>query len=161
MKKTITLTTEQAKELYNKDNSFRGTILSEFTDSELGIKKELKGWSELGDSLKGYFIGVKSHIEEANCLINPFHRNVFETKKQAESALAMAQLSQLMADLGDECDVDWMDDDEMKFAIGRTKDRLNRNYFFESFRFLAFKTESVRDAFLEKHEELIKQYFMI
>ena len=163
MKKTITLTVQQAKELYEKDNFFRGTILSEFTDSELGIKKELKSWEEIGRT-DGYCIdqrtgGVIGFIAAST---NYKHnKTVFATKKQAQSALAMAQLSQLMADLGDECDVDWMDDDEMKFTIGRTKDRLNRNYSFESFRFLAFKTESVRDAFLEKHEELIKQYFMI
>ena len=59
MKKTITLTVQQAKELYEKDNSFRGTILSEFTDGELGIKKELKGWSELG-VVNGYSIDPKT-----------------------------------------------------------------------------------------------------
>ena len=160
MKKTITLTVQQAKELYEKDNSFRTTILSEFTDSELGIKKELKGWSELGDSLKGYFIGENSHIKEVNCLINLFHRNVFATKKQAQSALAMAQLSQLMADLGDECDVDWGDGNE-KHTIVREYDCLVCSFEHECYQFLTFKTESVRDAFLEKHEELIKQYFMI
>ena len=161
MKKTITLTVQQAKELYEKDNSFRGTILSEFTDSELGIKKELKSWNELGNSLKGFYIGEKSHIEEANCLINPFHRNVFATKKQAESALAMAQLSQLMADLGDECDVDWGLHSGLKYVIYRWNNEIETVTVSSTHYFLSFKTKKVRDAFLEKHEELIKQYFMI
>ena len=161
MRKTITLTVQQAKELYEKDNSFRTTILSEFTDGELGIKKELRGWSELGNSLKGFYIGENSHIKEANCLINLFHRNVFATKKQAESALAMAQLSQLMADLGDECDVDWSDNSYNKYCITRIGNHIHATNYYTIYEFLAFKTESVRDAFLEKHEELIKQYFMI
>ena len=160
MKKTITLTVQQAKELYEKDNSFRTTILSEFTDSELGIKKELKSWEELG-----IFDGF--YIDSVCCIVKTLEnsptydmRDIFATKKQAQSALAMAQLSQLMADLGDECDVDW-GDWCVKHTIVREYDCLVCSFEHGCYQFLAFKTESVRDAFLEKHEELIKQYFMI
>ena len=161
MKKTITLTVQQAKELYEKDNSFRGTILSEFTDSELGIKKELKNYLDL--KISGFYIGSNTSGVKSIDNLSPSYdaHNVFATKKQAESALAMAQLSQLMADLGDECDVDWGDDNQGKYVITREGMRVNTYRLYSSFSFLAFKTESVRDAFLEKHEELIKQYFMI
>ena len=160
MKRTITLTVEQAKELYEQDNSFRTTILSEFTDVELGIKKELKRWEELG-VFDGFYIDSACCIEET--LENsPTYdmRDIFATEKQAMSALAMAQLSQLMADLGDECDVDWSSN-STKYILNRSNKTIDSNYTYHEYYFLAFKTESVRDAFLEKHEELIKQYFMI
>ena len=160
MKRTITLTVQQAKELYEIDNSFRDTLLSEFSDVELGIKKELKSWVEL-NYIDGCFIGSDSSIiHERRLLTVVYNRNTFATKKQALSALAMAQLSQLMADLGDECEVDWSSN-STKYILNRSNKTIDSNYTYHEYHFLAFKTESVRDAFLEKHEELINQYFMI
>ena len=162
MKRTITLTVQQAKELYEKDNSFRDTLLSEFTDVELGIEKELRSWDGL-HRIGGYYIDDDSDVIE----LNLFHetaidnKNIFKTEKQALSSLAMAQLSQLMADLGDECDVDWGDESERKWTISRYNNALEVEQAWGIFNFLAFKTKATRDAFLEKHEELIKQYFMI
>lgn len=162
MKKTITLTTEQAKELYEKDHSFRGTILSEFTDVELGIKKELKNWRELG-FIDGAYIASDATITIAGTNPTDTHgKNIFATEKQALSALAMAQLSQLMADLGDECDVDWGGcGHSNKHAIYRIEERVVGGLCQTLYQFLTFKTESVRDAFLVKHRGLIEQYFMI
>ena len=163
MKKTITLTVQQAKELYENDNSFRGTILSEFTDVELGIKKELKGWSELG-VVNGYSIDPRTGNTIGNLRASTnFKHNefIFSNEKQAESARAMAKLSQLMADLGDECEVDWGVDSVQKYSLKRVGDNVLKNTVYREFHFISFKTGSVRDAFLEKHEELIKQYFMI
>ena len=160
MKRTITLTVQQAKELYEQDNSFRETLLSEFSDVELGIKKELKKWRELG-FIDGVYIASDATITIAETNPTDTHgKNIFATKKQAESALAMAQLSQLMADLGDECEVDW-GSNSTKYILNRSNKTIDSNYTYHEYHFLAFKTESVRDAFLEKHEELIKQYFMI
>ena len=158
--KTITLTVQQAKELYEKDNSFRGTILSEFTDGELGIKKELKSYSDL--KISGFYIGSNTGAVESIDNLRPSYdaHNVFATKKQALSSLAMAQLSQLMADLGGECEVDWGINSK-KYILNRSNKSTDSNYTYHEYHFLAFKTESIRDAFLEKHEELIKQYFMI
>ena len=162
MKRTITLTVQQAKELYEKDNSFRDTLLSEFTDVELGIEKELRSWDGL-HRIGGYYIDDDSDVIE----LNLFHetaidnKNIFKTEKQALSSLAMAQLSQLMADLGDECDVDWENPSQLKHTIVASFNIIERGRTVHLNRFLAFKAEEVRNAFLEKHEELIKQYFMI
>lgn len=83
------------------------------------------------------------------------------TTEQAKSALAMAQLSQLMKDLGYECDVDWDNECTIKFCIHREYDRIFAEDTRNSFEFLAFKTKKLRDKFMEKHEHLIKEYFMI
>lgn len=163
MKRTITLTVEQAKDLYEQDNSFRETLLSEFSDVELGIEKELKSWSELGN-IWGYGVDQRTGgVIECIAASTHYKHNefIFKTEKQALSSLAMAQLSQLMADLGDECDVDWGNSGEVKWTISRYCNTLEGKRAWETFNFLAFNTREIRDAFLEKHEELIKQYFMM
>ncbi len=86
--------------------------------------------------------------------------NIFKTEKQARSSLAMAQLSQLMAYLGDECDVDW-NDASLKCTIYKFQNSIRADINRHMYQFLAFKTAKVRDAFLEKHKELIKDYLMI
>lgn len=159
-KKTIQLTTEQAQELYIQNPYFRSTILSEFTDEELGIEKVIKDWVEL-DFIDGWYVSDGSRIvalkKVSTCA---GHKNIFATEKQAKSALAMAQLSQLMKDLGDECDVS-RTTNKYHYVIYREADRLNASASYSTFWFLAFKTASVRDKFMEKHEQLIKEYFML
>lgn len=170
LRKAILMTAEQAKSLYEQNKSFRNTLLSEFTDEELGIKLNLKYWHELGKSkpgrshkvIEGWWISSDSVLTEfGNASLEDANRNIFVTQKQALSTLAMAQLSQLMADLGDECDVDWGGDIVLKYTIVRFGDVLLKDKSVREFQFLAFKTESVRDAFFIKHKGLIRQYFMI
>ena len=159
--RTIKLSVQQAKSLHEKDNSFRDTLLSEFTDVELGIIPKLKSWGEL-KYVKGFILNSYADSatpEELHATLSK-SRGIYATEKQALSALAMAQLSQLMADLGDECDVDWTNT-STKFTISRYGGRFSLNYTAAHYEFLAFKTEEVREAFLEKHAELINQYFMI
>ena len=169
-RKAILMTAEQAKSLYEQNKSFRNTLLSEFTDEELGIGLILKDWHELGKSkpgrsnkvIEGWWISSDSVLTEfGNASLEDVNRNIFATQKQAISTLAMAQLSQLMADLGDECDVDWGGDIALKYTIVRFGGVLLKGKSVKEFQFLTFKTESVRDAFFKKHEELIKQYYML
>ena len=47
--------------------------------------------------IEGYFFNLASTIEAYGGLNNPYNYNVFATEKQAKSALAMARISQIMA----------------------------------------------------------------
>lgn len=162
VRKAVLMTAEQAKSLYKKDNSFRDTLLSEFTDEELGIKPKMKSWEDLRHITGYWMTGYGSMVrEDINLPCIQEHKGVYATEKQLKSAYAMAQLSQLMKDLGSECDVDWGGDIVLKYAIVRFGDVLLKDKSVREFQFLAFKTESVRDAFFKKHEELIKQYYML
>lgn len=87
-------------------------------------------------------------------------RNTFKTHKQAESSLAYAQLTQLMAHTGD-CDVDWSDTKQMKYTIIRLSGIIIKDTARDSYEKLTFKTATIRDEFLEKHIELIKTYYEI
>ena len=157
--KTIKLSTEQAKELYNTNKEFRNTILQKFTDYELGIGPILKNWEDLDFENKVY----PNYYGD----INVIHANskpvqlAVPTKKHAKSMIAFAKLSMLMHDLGDECNFDWDYNKEPKYVFYVAENKIYKTFFNESYHFLAFKTESVRDSFLEKHERLIKDYFMI
>lgn len=162
MKKNIELTVEQAKYLYSTHPEYRKTLLSVFSDEELGITPILRDWEEvIGSLTDSYYPTCSGNIEEDKTgIILNSHTNV-PTIKHAKSMLAFAKLSILMNDLGDECDVDWIDYGKCKYTIVRRNNRIIKGETRSSYQFLAFKTESIRDAFLEKHEQLIKDYYMI
>lgn len=159
MERNLKLTIEQAQKLYKEQPSMRELLLTSFTKEELeGVV--LRYWVEIGEK-SGFYIGSDSMIYSHLGGKNIAEFNVFATKAQAKSALAMAQLSQLMKDLGDECDVDWGSKGERKFIIIRYNHDIIADVCTGYYCFLAFKTEKVRDAFLKKHEQLIKNYLMI
>jgi hypothetical protein len=97
-------------------------------------------------------------VSENKTDCNLCFKNIFATEKQAKSSLAMAQLSQLMKDLGDECVVDWTST-QVKYSIIRDRNQITANQNYDIYQFLAFKTSIVRDEFMKIHEKLIKEYF--
>lgn len=122
--------------------------------------KTTKPWNDL-KLIDGYYIETGAGITaiyKVPSLDN--NKNLFATEKQAKSALAIAQLSQLMKALGDECDVDW-NTPVYKFCIERHQNTIQDNGYISTYQFLSFKTQSVRDKFMEFHIDLIKQYFML
>lgn len=64
-------------------------------------KSKFPTWEGLGN-ITGVFIGGRSEFFEASCvLVSNSNRNVFLTEKHAKSALAMAQISQLIPYYGE------------------------------------------------------------
>lgn len=158
MERNLRLTIEQAQKLYSEQSSMRELLLTTFSKEELeGVV--LKDWVQLPE-IEGCYIGSDSQIY-SNSHNRISSRNVFATAKQVKSALAMAQLSQLMKDLGGECEVDWGDNQKGKFCIIRHGNVLTACFSTSSYSFLAFKTPQFRNAFMKKHERLIKDYFML
>ena len=112
-------------------------------------------------------LGLQPHCEHESGQIfyNAYHKGVFATEKQAKSALAMAQLSQIIAN--DErfgkpiTDEEWNNKANLKFVIYRENSKIKTGFLFDYYTFLAFHTESQRDLFLEENEDLIRQYFML
>lgn len=159
MERNLKLTIEQAQKLYKEQPSMRELLLTTFTKEELeGVV--LKDWYELSNISGCYLASDSRCVNIDNRKAEGDQKNIFATEKQVKSALAMAQLSQLMKDLGDECNVDWGDLSD-KHCILRACNHLSATSYKNTYHFLAFKTAKVRDAFLKKHEQLIKDYFMI
>ncbi len=88
---------------------------------------------------------------------------LFKTKKQAESSLAYAQLTQLMAlpCYNGDWVPNWDDLSQQKYFIIRLKSDLVKINFSSYFCFLAFKSEKVRDIFFNNHMDLIRQFYQL
>lgn len=115
--------------------------------------------------VKGYFIDTGSHIEYYSGYNIYTDHNIFATEKQAKSALAMARISQIMAnDIrfgGPITDEEWVTNNLKKFTIRRINGRAVFNTDSFVYNFLAFHTAEQRQLFWEENDSLIKDYLMI
>jgi len=113
----------------------------------------------------GFFINNDSRIVGGEYLNYHTARNIFATEKQAKSALAMAQISQIMANDerfgGVVTDDEWYDSSICKYSISRERTHLKFVMYQNLYEFLAFHTEEQRDLFFKENEQLVKDYLMI
>lgn len=135
------------------------------TDGEIIILRKKKHkypkWLDL-ERLSGYYITYNSKIYEANNFqISRDNRDVFLTEKHAKSALAMAQISQLMPYYGGEItDEEWLEG-ETKYTIEKNGKKACGDKRVGTYMLLAFHTKEQRDEFLKNNEQLVKDYLMI
>ncbi len=125
-------------------------------------KSKFPTWEGLGN-ISGVFIGTGSEFFEASrAPVSNNNRNVFLTEKHAKSALAMAQISQLIPYYGGEITNDeWKDSSIRKYIIFRKMSYVGRCEAYSNYEFLAFHTAEQRDEFLKNNEQLVKDYLMI
>lgn len=119
-------------------------------------------WGDLGN-ITGVFIGGRSEFFEASGVpVSNSNRNVFLTEKHAKSALAMAQISQLIPYYGGKITNDeWEDCSIRKYIIFRKMSCVGKCDAYSNYEFLAFRTAEQRDEFLKNNEQLVKDYLMI
>lgn len=129
----------------------------------LTLSKVEKWRDKEGTKMNGYYISSDATIysyDDGVLCKNSY--NVFATKKQAKSALAMARISQIMANDnrfgGIITDEEWNTDN--KYIIIRRGDNLGieTRYCYE---YLAFHTKEQAELFLNENEDLIKMYYML
>lgn len=121
-------------------------------------KVDIEGYGISIDSITNYCF-VKRTVD-GYCL--------FKTEKQAKSAIAMAKITQIMAnDIehfgGVVTDEEW-EDDNWKYVIFRScnhKNRIGVTAVYYDYHFLAFHTAAQRDLFLEKYRDLVSDYLML
>ena len=149
-----------------KDINLEEYEISEQKDKEIIVLKKKKSkypkWLDL-ERLSGYYITDNCSIRPAtNIIANGENKNIFLTEKHAKSALAMAQISQLIPFYGGEItDEEWKDSGMKKYAIMRDGSEVKCVVCYLNYDFLAFHTEEQRDMFLENNEQLVKDYLMI
>ena len=125
-----------------------------------------KRWRDSSPLVSGWCLGGYSPL---SCGVGKWkdgRLNIFATQKQAKSALAMAQISQIMAN--DErfggviTDEEWKDITLGKYVIIRgSNNTIFKDVVIYSWGFLAFHTKEQRDLFLEENKDLVKDYLMI
>ena len=124
-----------------------------------------KSWNEafVGNNISGYWIGSSGEIRVANRPALSGDKNTFKYKEQAESALAYAQLTQLMAlpCYNGDWTPNWDDPNQERYCITRMKYDIVKLDYSGYFSFLAFKSEKVRDEFFNNHMDLIKQFHQL
>lgn len=117
-----------------------------------------------GADVTGYYINSRSDIRICVGLNKSRNYNVFATEKQAKAALAMARISQIMANderFGGVVTGEEWNRDEYKSYICRVGDYIGKPDYMGSYCFLAFHTKEQRDLFLEENEDLVKDYLMM
>jgi hypothetical protein len=127
---------------------------------------EQEFWSDKEDkNADGYFIGFESDIIHSYAKYTKDKYKYFASKKQAKSALAMARISQIMANDIDNfggvvTDEEWKNS-ETKYVIYRNCNKISTMISSCEYYFLAFHTRTQRASFLEKYWDLVKDYLMI
>ncbi len=121
------------------------------------IERELpKSWEDL-KFINGFFICDLSKINKVrlNSLAIDSNKNVFPTKEEAEACVALAQLCQLRDRYNDGWKPDWTDTTE-KYVIYFHADEIYSGDSYRAQDVLYFKTEELRDKFLENFRDLIE-----
>ena len=130
------------------------------------FKPVIKRWRDKTEEMfAGYYIHIDCSIHKTGRCSNKEHnRNVFATEKQAKSALAMARISQIMANDerfgGVVTDKEWHSLG-IKYIIERLDNSISKTTSLYCYSFLAFHTSKQRDLFLEENEDLVKDYLML
>lgn len=121
-------------------------------------KKVINSWEDL-KNIKGVFINYTSIIQEVReSILDDDNRNVFLNEKYAKSALALAQISQLLPYYNS--NVNW-DRSTIKYCIARTGNKLYIDTWQSLYNPLAFNSREEAKRFLEYNEQLVKDYFML
>lgn len=125
-----------------------------------------KRWRDNKDAdVTGYYINSISDIYDYVGLNESRNYHVFATEKQAKAALAMARISQIMANDerfgGVVADEEWNNDCKYKYCIFRRDNIITVGSYARCYNFLSFHTREQRDLFLEENEDLVKDYLMI
>ena len=128
------------------------------------VKSEYpKSWEEafVGNNVFGYWVGSSGEIRVADRIALRGDKNTFKYEEQAESMLAYAQLTQLMAL---PCfNGDWKptwDNKYLKYCIysyGNQQLTISHSYTYKQF--LAFKSGEKAKIFLELYKDLINVFF--
>lgn len=156
------MTLQDAKKLYNLENpELKEIALRYFSETELTNEQLPVCWEDL-NTIDGYFVDEYSIITSIGDAVAEKHNlNVFATEKQALSALAFAQLSQLAKRMNNGWEPDWEDNDERKFTVHCVGGLFRISIWFKDHCHVAFKTEEMAKFSLKNHAELWKQYWMV
>ena len=136
------------------------------TFEKIVLKKkenDVKTWNDLvckqiPDGSK--WIAASGDIIFFDRKLGEFDKNVYIDEKHAKSALAMAQISQLMPYYGGAItDEEWNNSDVLKYSICRNEDYVS--FKSQHYELLSFHTEEQRNDFLKYNEQLVKDYLMI
>lgn len=121
-------------------------------------KKAINCWEDL-EKISGYGITIENDIVHWSELTTiEENKNIFLNEKYAKSALALAQISQLLPYY--DSDVDWYKVTD-KYCIVIISNKICIETWQSSYHFLAFNSIEEAKRFLKHNEQLVKDFFML
>ena len=128
------------------------------------VKSEYpKSWDEafVGNNVSGYWVGSSGQIRITNRVALRDDKNTFKYQEQADSALAYAQLTQLMAlpCFNGDWKPNWNDANDIKYSIAFYDSKLYINVSYTYQHFLTFKSKEKAQIFLGLYKDLINVFF--
>lgn len=155
-KQSITIKIPDGYEIDTDNSTFTNIVFKPIEN------KYPNSWDDafVDSNLNGYCIACGTVSQYFKNNASKIDTEIYKTEKQAKSALAYAQITQLMAL---PCyNGDWVPDWNeaiTKYCIERTNKNLKKSEHCHLFIPICFKSSEVRDAFLQNNEKLLKQYF--
>ena len=124
------------------------------------IDESLTGWWEKEDTVSGYYVDGVSDICVADSHPRDMsNRNIFAKESQTEGMIAMAMLSQQLADVNGGWEPDW-GKDNMKWCIRSEFNGSELVFSVECYlrrrHFLVFRTEEDAEEFLSTNIDVIE-----
>ena len=161
--RNVKVTLETAKRWYQQGGEFKEMALSAYSEAELNpVKNE---WESrfVGKRIEGYFVEpIDNNVYgyEENFRASLYCKHIFKTEKQARSALAYAQLTQLMAleEYNGNWIADWTNGNESKYCIVPVGNELKLEVFFEFKQNICFRNKAIAELFLSNNYDLLMQY---
>lgn len=151
MKKEIKIQVPEGYEIDKEKSTFENIIFKK--------KNTINCWEDLKE-ISGYGITTENDIVHWSKLsVIKDNKNVFHDVKYAESALALAQISQLLPYY--DSNVNWDNESECKFCIYRENSYITIDTYYGDYKLLAFKSKEEAERFLKYNEQLVKAYFML
>lgn len=134
----------------DKEKSTFEKIVFKKTERELPKK-----WEDLYE-VKGWFVDFQSDVVTSGSMRTGDNvKNRFPTKEEAKACIALAQLCQLRDRYNEGWKPNW-DDGGEKHCVYFHDNEINSAYTYSSHRVLTFKTQELRDEFLENFKDLIE-----
>ena len=120
------------------------------------VERELpKRWEDLM-GVSGCYVDSNSKVEVfKGCFAKEETKNVFPTRTEAEACLALSQLCQLRDRYNDGWKPDW-EDSYVKYILYYWGDDITKTHCTNARTLLSFKTQKLRDEFLENFRDLIE-----
>lgn len=164
--KTLEIVAPEGYEIDRENSTFEKIVFKPVEKSWRSRESDDFALKSICCDMNGYYINDFSHILHTRACHRQINRNVFATEKQAKSALAMAQISQIMENDprfgGPITDEEWENTIMTKYIIYRCGDSdIKLDYVAWRYEFLAFHTANQRDLFLKENEDLVRDYLML
>ena len=121
------------------------------------IENELpKSWEDLYE-VGGWFVDFHSDVVTSGSMRTADSvKNRFPTKEEAEACVALAQLCQLRDRYNGGWKPNWEENINEKYSIYFHNEKIYSDYSYNTRHVLSFKTDELRDKFLENFKDLIE-----